>query len=115
MVLLLFNSQRNARLTPDWTWLKVSSKYCTSAIRKRCICLLKELINSEDKFTEVRTALKGLVKLDFDKLIVSVSCSILKQLADIPAKYSSRPQECERQTLQSQRRNMSHKCSIYET
>ena len=44
---------------------------------------MKELVNSEDKFTEVRTALKGLIKLDFDKLIVSVSCGILKQLADI--------------------------------
>ena len=41
---------------------------------------MKELVNSEDRFTEVRSALKGLVKLDFDKLIVSVSLTFLVSL-----------------------------------
>ncbi|KAK2459754.1 hypothetical protein APHAL10511_008186 [Amanita phalloides] len=36
---------------------------------------VEELVNSEDRFTEVKTALKGLVKLDFDKLIVSLASS----------------------------------------
>jgi hypothetical protein len=33
---------------------------------------VEELVNSEDRFTEVKAALKGLAKLDLDKLIVSV-------------------------------------------
>jgi len=34
---------------------------------------LSELINAEDKFTYVRDALRGLGKMDLDKLIVAVS------------------------------------------
>lgn len=34
-----------------------------------------ELIQSEDKFTEIKDALKALNKMDFDKLISSVSAS----------------------------------------
>ncbi|KAF8639396.1 hypothetical protein AX17_001521 [Amanita inopinata Kibby_2008] len=37
--------------------------------------VIEEVISSEDRFTEVRIALKALVKLDFDKLIVSLVSS----------------------------------------
>ncbi|KAF8736092.1 hypothetical protein AX14_000888 [Amanita brunnescens Koide BX004] len=42
--------------------------------------VVEELVNSEDRFTEVRTALKGLSKLDFDKLIVSLASSSVRTI-----------------------------------
>ena len=38
----------------------------------RSLTCVEELVNSEDRFTDIKAALKGLAKLDLDKLIVSV-------------------------------------------
>ncbi|KIJ58731.1 hypothetical protein HYDPIDRAFT_178027 [Hydnomerulius pinastri MD-312] len=48
---------------------------------------VEELVQSEDKFLEIRDALKGLNKLDFDKLISSLAASEVR--ASSTAKFAS--------------------------
>ena len=40
---------------------------------------VEELINSEDRFTKLRESLKGMNKMDFDKLIVALASSEAKE------------------------------------
>lgn len=84
-------------------------------IKRTNLSSILELINAEDKFTYIRDALKSLTKMDFDKLIVSVSMSlkksydfsILNQLASSETKMMTSAKPASQRILQ-----MLNLCSV---
>lgn len=70
--------------------------------------LLSELVQNEDRFNTVRDALKGMHKLDLDKLICSVSSCQISWLHSSPLtlnNYSWLPRKLNRQAAQKLSRN----------
>ena len=62
---------------PVWTLLKASSFLCIYVTSRPPHQDMLEFVQSEERFTDVRDALKAFNKMDFDKLIASVPFTVM--------------------------------------